>query len=252
MIKANVDLEEVAEHEDVLEFYPFSRKRHPLLTKEQERELFKRIAKGTEYIEIRTRCGKKSKKVISRTNDAEEARNEVIKHNQRLVASMAKRYIAKGYAVCLSLDDLISFGNERLLTSIVDEFDYTRGVRFSTFATNGVRIGIVNGIRRSFYRDRGMGADSEDGYEAIDFIVDKKAVMPEDSTNLQMDEAEKMLASLSPKERVVFYLKHGHDLTFDEVGEYVGLSRERIRQIDKTALYKLRDLFKLQDLCSIS
>lgn len=90
----------------------------PLLTEEEELELAKRIKEGDE-----------------------EAKARFIKSNLRLVINIAKNYKNKGY----SFLDLIQEGNLGLITAI-DKFDYTRGFRFSTYATNWIQQAITRYI----------------------------------------------------------------------------------------------------------
>ncbi len=90
-----------------------------LLTGQEEKELAKRILKGDE-----------------------EARQRLIKANLRLVVSIAKRYINRGP---LSLSDLIQEGNIGLFKA-VEKFDYTRGFKFSTYATWWIRQAITRAL----------------------------------------------------------------------------------------------------------
>jgi RNA polymerase primary sigma factor len=79
-----------------------------------------------------------------------------------------------------------------------------------------------------------------------DFIEDKQLVAPPDaaSTTMFHNELEDILATLRPRERRVIQLRFGliddHPRTLEEVGRRMGLTRERIRQIEASALRKLR------------
>ena len=90
----------------------------PLLTQEQEQELAKRIAQGDQ-----------------------EAAKQMTEANLRLVVSIAKRYVGRG----MQLLDLIQEGNLGLLKA-VEKYDFTKGFKFSTYATWWVRQAITRAL----------------------------------------------------------------------------------------------------------
>ncbi|HEY8737099.1 MAG TPA: sigma-70 family RNA polymerase sigma factor, partial [Candidatus Dormibacteraeota bacterium] len=79
-----------------------------------------------------------------------------------------------------------------------------------------------------------------------DFVADKAATSPADAALVSMlrIEVEDVLNTLTPRERRVLQLRFGlidaHELTLQEVGQRLGVTRERIRQIETNALRKLR------------
>ena len=79
-----------------------------------------------------------------------------------------------------------------------------------------------------------------------DFVEDREAVSPSDAASLTMLHAavEGVLDTLTPRERRVLQLRFGlidgHQRTLEEVGKRIGVTRERIRQIETRALHKLR------------
>ena len=93
-----------------------------LLTVEMEQELAKKIIEGTEA-------------------EANEAKKRLAEANLRLVVSIAKRYVGRG----MQFLDLIQEGNLGLLKA-VDKFDYTKGFKFSTYATWWIRQSITRSI----------------------------------------------------------------------------------------------------------
>jgi RNA polymerase primary sigma factor len=94
----------------------------------------------------------------------------------------------------------------------------------------------------------------EDGSEIGDFIADQTVVQPEDQSNASLlrEELNKTLESLTPRERRVIELRFGlgneYCRTLVEVGIELGLSKERIRQIEKEALAKLRHPSRSREL----
>ena len=115
---------------DSIKFYLQAIGRYPLLTAEEEIEIAKRIEKG--------RNNPDDPQLVQ---DGLAAREKMIKSNLRLVVSVAKKYTNRG----MLLQDLIQEGNIGLAKA-VDKFDYTRGNRFSTYATWWIKQGITRSI----------------------------------------------------------------------------------------------------------
>jgi RNA polymerase primary sigma factor len=110
------DISELAD--DSVRMYLREIGRIPLLTWDEEVDLAKKIAKGDK-----------------------QAKKRLAEANMRLVVSIAKRYIGRG----LDLLDLIQEGNTGLIRA-VEKFDYTRGYKFSTYATWWIRQAITRAI----------------------------------------------------------------------------------------------------------
>jgi RNA polymerase primary sigma factor len=94
----------------------------------------------------------------------------------------------------------------------------------------------------------------DDGGEIGDFVPDHEAVRPEEESNASLlrEELDKTLKTLTPRERRVIELRFGlgddYGRTLVEVGAELGLSKERIRQIEKGALAKLRHPSRSREL----
>src|SRR6266481_5487137 len=110
--------------------------RVPLLTAEEEVKLAQRMERGKAEL---------PKSPLSRDyriiEDGEEAQRRLTEANLRLVVSVAKKYIGRG----MSLLDLIQEGNIGLIRA-VEKFDYTKGYKFSTYATWWIRQAITRAI----------------------------------------------------------------------------------------------------------
>ena len=117
----------------------------PLLNAEMEVELAKRIEAGLFSEEKLGKGGKISPKMLEElewiSQDGRRAKNHLLEANLRLVVSLAKRYTGRGMLFL----DLIQEGNLGLIRA-VEKFDYTKGYKFSTYATWWIRQAITRAM----------------------------------------------------------------------------------------------------------
>ena len=140
-----VELEQV-QSDDTVGLYLKEMSRVPLLTLDEEQFLAKRIEAGrAAKIELAKSENDfsvdRKDQIRVLIKDGEQAWEHLIKANTRLVVSVAKRYMGRGVPFL----DLIQEGNLGLMKA-VEKFDYTRGYRFSTYATWWIRQSITRSI----------------------------------------------------------------------------------------------------------
>lgn len=145
-IDLNPGLEEAVNQDDTVGMYLKEMSRVPLLTMDEELNLAIRIENGRiareEKIKLTGRQNAtRRSKLDAIIEDGLHARDHLIKANTRLVVSIAKRFMGRGVAFL----DLIQEGNLGLMKA-VEKYDYTRGFRFSTYATWWIRQTISRAI----------------------------------------------------------------------------------------------------------
>ena len=289
-----------AQGKDLVHVYLDSIGKYPLLSKEDEWQLSKAIQAGREAKEALAQGrakGTSERELRLLVTQGEEAADQFINANLRLVVSIAKKYQSSE----LPLLDLVQEGNLGLMHAVT-KFDWRKGFKFSTYATWWIKQAISRGIdntsrtirlpvhagdqvrrllrtKRQIEGQTGhtpgiaelaraleisehqVGELLQQGTEPIsldarvgpegeselgDIVADASSPSPFEVVSEAMlrSELEKLLSLLDPREREILRLRYGLDegdpRTLEEVGVALHLTRERIRQIERGALSKLR------------
>jgi RNA polymerase primary sigma factor/RNA polymerase sigma factor len=224
-----------------------------LLTGEQETHLFRqynflkyRAAKLRKTLDPRRPSARAMDEIERLYQQAVQVKNQLIRANLRLVVSIAKRH-----AGVEELFEMISEGNISLMRAI-EKFDYTRGFKFSTYATWAIKKNFIRA-----YVDRVKRVDrfrtSRD--EVLETAVEERSdpFAEERDQRRRESDVSRILGCLTERERAIIDRRFGLNRqaageTFKQIGDDLGVSKERIRQIEQRALSELRDAAQLHKL----
>ena len=266
----------VPKDEDDIRQYLREIRQIPRLTPEEERELARRCAQGDE-----------------------EAIRKMVNANLRLAVSVAKEYSGRG----VPLMDLIQEGSIGLLAA-ARKFDYTRDLRFSTYATKWIRQGVtrcllnhagairvpvhtaermrkVQAAQAVLRQEQGTEPTAEEIAARVDMprekvaqllqlspdvcsldvpvgdedkssfgnlLEDLEAPQPqEELVRKELNDAiDRLLSNLTERQRTILRLHFGMEdgvcHSLEEIGQKLGISKERVRQVEKQAMDKLQAL----------
>ncbi len=181
---------------------------------------------------------------------ADQVREQIAETNLALVLAMAKRTRMSE----VDFADLVSEGNMALLRA-VDKFDAGRGYKFSTYACRAILKAFSRqGMKLSKYRQR-FPTDFDPKLERSNYLETKRAGFEKDAA----DEVKRIVlenrADLSDVERTVIEHRFGLEsgevekpMTLEQVGQIIGVTKERVRQIQNKAMEKIRLVLEQQFL----
>ncbi len=218
----------------------------PLLSREQEQHVFRkmnflkyklhRFLEGLNPAKVRA---SDLKYIETMKQEIKKCRDLLINCNQRLVYAQAKQRLTPGE----SIDDLVSDGNLSLMRA-VEKFDYSRGNKFSTYATWAIMKNFARSIPdEKVRRQRFMTGHDELFETQADTRSDEQEALA--SADAARDRINRLLEHLDPRTREVIRMRAGLDgqeeKTLEEIGQYFGITKERVRQINVRGMRQLRE-----------
>jgi RNA polymerase sigma factor (sigma-70 family) len=222
----------------------------PLLTREQEAHLFRKYnylkyktAKLREQLDPAQPRSSLMDEIEALQRQTVAIKNEIARANLRLVVSIAKRHVTPDQ----NFFELVSDGNMSLLRAI-EKFDFARGNKFSTYASWAIMKNFARTIPGEFkHRDRFR--TSQDELFAATQEHRGNPLVEEGAQHTREAQIERILRRLDDREQKIiigrFGLDHAQEpQTLKEVGASLGVTKERIRQIEARALTKLRQAVK--------
>jgi len=228
-----------------------------LLTAAQERALFLqfnycryRVSKIREQIGEGAVAPDQGRLLLHWYRRADEYRDQIAQTNLALVLAMAKRTRMSD----VDFADLVSEGNMALLRA-VDKFDAARGFKFSTYACRAIlkafsRIGVSHSryrqlfptdfdpkLEKSDYMNRKRAEHEGDCVDEVRLILDENRA---DLTEIERSVIRHRFALRKPTKGQPEF----KPLTLEQVGRVIGVTKERVRQIQNKALGKIRRLLE--------
>ena len=233
----------------------------PLLTKDQEQHMFRKmnflkhrasrmlaemkLPSGLiNYAKLRVET---LDQIEASLKEANQIKETLIRCNMRLVTSIAKRHSGQAE----NFFELLSDGNISLMRA-VEKFDYSRGNKFSTYASWAIMKNFARSIPDEKNRRERFVTGNEDVFDAtVDKRTDELEIIA--AAEQATVKVNRLLEYLEPREREIIRMRAGLDnavegMTLEKIGEKLGITKERVRQLNVRAMKKLRTIVEQHKL----
>jgi RNA polymerase primary sigma factor/RNA polymerase sigma factor len=219
----------------------------PLLTAKQEVYLFRkynflkfRAAGLRSQLDPQRKQNRVLDQIERLFEEAVATKNQIIQANLRLVVSMVKRYVSDTE----QLFDLVSEGNESLMRA-VEKFDYTRGFKFSTYASWAIKKNYARSYAKEMKQRDRFRSGSEELFDGQPEHRDNPYEQLR-AQEVRENQVGKILECLPDRERQIIVERFGltpdaSPKTLQVIANELGVSKERIRQLERRAMSKLRE-----------
>jgi RNA polymerase sigma factor (sigma-70 family) len=226
----------------------------PLLSKDQEQHQFRKFnylkhkaAKLREQLDPAKARIQELKQIEDLQEQAQDVKEHLISCNMRLVVNIAKRHSGQTE----NLFELISDGNMSLIRA-VEKFDYSRGNKFSTYASWAIMKNFARSIPEEQHRRERYVTGHEELFESA---PDSRSDEQEWHSKAEQaaTQVNRLLEYLDPRERQIIRMRaglddHGKGMTLEEIGQEMGITKERVRQLNVRIMKKLKDIAREQHM----
>src|SRR4051794_24588230 len=186
-----------------------------------------------------------AEEVIEWDRRFEHYREYLVRTNLALVLAMAKRTRLGD----IDFAEIVSEGNMALIRA-VDKFSVDRGFKFSTYACRAILKAFSRTAQKHSKQRTRFPVEFDPDMEKSDWVDKKRDVVEEDCIDELKQIVDRNLAELSDTEQTVLRRRFNWQqqeespLTLEEVGKIIGVTKERVRQIQNKALAKIRKLME--------
>ena len=224
----------------------------PLLTREEEAYYFRKLnflkykaSQIQEKLDPNRPKARDMDQIEKLLDESTDVKNFLIRSNLRLVVSIAKRHIRPGG----NFFEMVSDGNMSLIRAI-EKFDYTKGNKFSTYASWAIMKNYARSIPAEYkVLDRFRTGNDELFFQSTD---ERESQYREELINQKQHAViMSILDQLDGREKDILIYRYGLNArnepqTLEQVGDRFGVTKERIRQLESRALKKLRRITQVE------